>query len=465
MNRIVPLILAVALFMEQMDSTVIATSLPAIAADIDTSPIALKLALTTYLVALAIFIPASGWMADRFGARRVFAIALAIFAAGSLACAISGSLAEFVGARFLQGIGGSMMTPVARLVLVRATARDRLVEAMAWLTVPALVGPLIGAPLGGFITTFFSWHWIFLVNLPIAAVGIALSWRFLPVIGTRETSRFDTTGFLLSGLACAGIVFGLSVISLPALPVAAGFAAFVAGIGMAAAYVAHARRTEHPVLDLRLFRLPAFRASISSGFVIRLGVGATPFLLPLLLQLGFGLTAFESGMVTFVGAAGAIAAKFVTARMFSAFGFKRVLIATVTLSALLLMALATFTPGIAFAYVYSLLFVGGLTRSLMFTGLNALSFAETDIGQMAPATAISAAFQQVSLAMGVAVAGLLLESSMAWRGAELGVDDFQFAFLAVGLVSLVALAPLLGLRADAGAAVSGHATPAVRAAE
>ena len=205
--------------MEQLDSTVIATSLPAIAADIGTSPVALKLAVTSYLVALAIFIPVSGWMADRFGAKTVFRLAIVVFAAGSVACAFAGSLQAFVLARFLQGIGGSMMTPVARLLLVRATPRTELVSAMAWLTVPALLGPMLGPPLGGFLTTYLSWHWVFWINVPIAAAGLALVGRYLPAGPPRPPRPVDLPGFLLSALALAGLVFGMSVASLPALPV------------------------------------------------------------------------------------------------------------------------------------------------------------------------------------------------------------------------------------------------------
>lgn len=201
LKRTIPLILAVALFMENMDSTVIATSLPAIAADIDTSPIALKLALTAYLVSLAIFIPISGWLADRFGAKRIFRIAIAVFVIGSVACAVSGSLGEFVAARFLQGMGGAMMTPLARLVLVRATPRRELVTAMAWLTIPGLIGPLVGPPVGGFITTFFTWHWIFLINVPIGVVGIFLAGRFLPDVELTPSPPLDVAGFLLSAIA------------------------------------------------------------------------------------------------------------------------------------------------------------------------------------------------------------------------------------------------------------------------
>ena len=224
-----PLVLAVALFMEQLDSTVIATALPAIAADIGTSPVSLKLAFTTYLVALAIFIPISGWLADRLGAKRVFRLAIVVFALGSIACAFAGSLGAFVLARFLQGMGGSMMTPIARLLLVRGTPRNRLVPAMAWLTVPALIGPMAGPPLGGFLTTYLSWHWIFWLNVPIAAVGLILVGRYLPESPPRPPRPIDLPGFLLAALALAGLVFGLSVTSLPALPIEVGFATLAVG--------------------------------------------------------------------------------------------------------------------------------------------------------------------------------------------------------------------------------------------
>lgn len=456
MNRVVPLILAVALFMEQMDSTVIATSLPVIAQDLDTSPIALKLALTTYLVALAIFIPASGWMADRFGARRVFMIAIGVFMAGSLACAVADSISAFVVARFVQGMGGSMMTPIARLVLVRATGRDRLVEAMAWLAVPALVGPLVGPPIGGFLTTYVSWHWIFLINIPIGILGLAASYVFLPVIPGEEMGRLDARGFVLSGLAASGIVFGLSVISLPALPMVYGVVSVIAGIVCVGIYLIHAKRAAKPVLDLTLFAIPTFRASILSASIARLGIGATPFLLPLMLQLGFGLSAFESGMVTFVAAIGALTMKFATARIYASFGFRRVLIATIAISGLLLMVMGLFSPALPFALIYAVLLLGGLSRSLMFTGTNVLVFADVEPERTGAATAIASVFQQVTLALGVAVAGLLVETSMAWRGEDLGLADFQFAFLVVGAIAILGIFPVMRLDARAGSRVSGH---------
>src|SRR5579864_13811 len=305
-DRIVPIIIAVALFMENMDSTVIATSLPAIAQALGTNPLALKLAVTSYLLALAICIPASGWVADRYGARKVFRIAIGVFVLGSIGCALSRSLEEFVLARIIQGMGGAMMTPVGRLILLRSIDKRVLVNAMSLVTITALVGPISGPPLGGFITTYASWHWIFIINVPIGLLGIAMATLYIPDVHAEPPGPFDFPGFILSGLGVGGLAFGLSIMGLAFLPV--GVVAALIGVGAvsSAAYIVHARRTAAPILDLTLFKLPTFRASIFGGFMFRLGIGALPFLLPLLLQLGFGLTPFQSGLITFTGALGAI---------------------------------------------------------------------------------------------------------------------------------------------------------------
>src|SRR3984957_2033739 len=296
-QRLLPLIVATALFMENMDSTVIATSLPAIAADIGHSPLTVKLAISSYLLSLAVFIPAGGWTADRFGARTVFSLAIAVFMIGSIGCALSTSVTDFVIARTLQGVGGAMMTPVGRLVLVRSIDKSALVNAMAWVTVPALVGPVIGPPLGGFITTYLSWHWIFLINIPIGLLGIFMALRYIDPIRSEDPERFDLYGLVLAGIGLGGIAFGLSVAGLNLLPWSV--VAALVGIGSISMtlYVFHARRTGSPVLDFALLRLPTMRASIIGGFLFRLGIGSLPFLLPLLMQVGFGLSPLGSGLV------------------------------------------------------------------------------------------------------------------------------------------------------------------------
>jgi EmrB/QacA subfamily drug resistance transporter len=456
MNRVIPLILAFALFMEQMDSTVIATALPAIAMDLGVSPITLKLALTSYMVALAMFIPISGWMSDRFGAKKVFRIAILVFVIGSICCALSSSLITFVLSRFLQGIGGSMMTPVGRLVLLRTTERKDLVSAMALLTIPALVGPLTGPPIGGFITTYFSWHWIFIINVPIGVAGIYLSGRFLPEVPTTAPPRMDWKGFALTSVSAAGIVFGLSVVGLPALPPAIGIGATVAGVVAVCLYIRHARLHPSPILNLKTFHDRSFRAATTSGTLFRIATGAIPFLMPLMLQLGFGLNPFQSGMITFAGALGALTVKFVARRVFALTGFKTMLIAAGIAGACTTAVNGFFTPQTPHMLIVLFLLLSGFCRSFFFTGANALSYSEITDQQASQATSIASMLQQVSLALGVAFAAFVLEASSAISGTHLQLADFHLAFFLVSALSLCAILPLIRLDPRAGSAVSGH---------
>jgi EmrB/QacA subfamily drug resistance transporter len=461
-STLIPLIVACALFMENMDSTVIATSLPAIAADIGTDPLALKLAVTSYLLSLAIFIPASGWAADRFGARTVFTAAIAVFVVGSVGCALSGSLTAFVIARIVQGMGGAMMTPVGRLVLVRSIPKRELVSAMAWVTVPALVGPVIGPPVGGFITTYASWHWIFIINVPIGILGIILAASFIDDLRVAGHERFDVIGMILAGLGIAGLAFGLSVLGLNFLPWTIVAALVAGGAIFVAAYLAHARRTPQPALDLTLFRLPTFRASITGGFVFRIGIGALPFLLPLLLQVGFGMTPFQSGLVTFSGAVGAMTMKVAAATILRRFGFRTVLTVNALVSAGFLAACATFTEATPVATMVALLLVGGFFRSLQFTCINAIAYAEIETARMSRATALVSVAQQLAISTGVALGALAVELTVRLRGdGPLHAGDFPPAFLAVAAISAVSMLIFMRLPPDAGAELADRTpTPA-----
>jgi EmrB/QacA subfamily drug resistance transporter len=461
-SRVVPIVLAVALFMENMDSTVIATSLPAIAQDIGTTAIALKLALTAYLVSLAIFIPISGWMADRFGARNIFRIAIGVFVVGSLACAASGSLGEIVAARFLQGVGGAMMTPVGRLVLVRTTPKRELVTAMAWLSIPALIGPMMGPPVGGFITTYFSWHWIFLINLPIGILGIVAASMVLPKVPGGGAAPIDLVGFALSGIAASGIVFGLSVVSLPALPPIVGVLTLAAGCLSIVLYVWHARRAPYPLLNPRLFSNPVFRASIVGASIFRIGAGAVPFLLPLMLQVGFGLSPFHSGLLTFVSAFGALAMKVVAKPVLRAFGFRSVLIFGTLAGAAFIGINGFFTAATSHVVIIAILFVAGFLRSIFFTSSNTLVFAEIDDREASQATAIAAVSQQTSIALGVAIAGGVLEGVTWVSGRPLDASAFSTTFFIVAAMAALSVLPFLGLAPTAGSAVSGHGGKRVR---
>ncbi|XSC47203.1 DHA2 family efflux MFS transporter permease subunit [Bradyrhizobium sp. RDT10] len=456
-ERLIPLIVATALFMENMDSTVIATSLPAIAADIGTSPLTLKLAITSYLLSLAVFIPASGWTADRFGARMVFSIAIGVFMIGSIGCALSQNVTHFVIARILQGMGGAMMTPVGRLVLLRSIDKSALVNAMTWVTVPALIGPVIGPPLGGFITTYFSWHWIFLINIPIGLLGIFMAMKYIDPIKSEDPERFDLYGLVLAGIGLAGIAFGLSVAGLGLLPwpVVAGLVA-VGSISMTL-YVMHARRTGSPVLDFSLLRLSTMRASIIGGFLFRLGIGALPFLLPLLMQEGFGLTPFQSGVVTFASAVGAMGMKTLAARIIRAFGFRYMMTVNAVVSAVFLAACALFTVTTPLMLIFIILVVGGFFRSLQFTAINTVAYAEVEPAQMSRATTLVSVNQQLAISAGVAVGAFSVESTMLYQHVtELSAGVFPPAFLVVAVISAASAYFFWQMPDDAGHEISGR---------
>jgi EmrB/QacA subfamily drug resistance transporter len=457
---LVPLIIACALFMENLDSTVLSTALPAIARDIGADPIRLKLALTSYLLSLAIFIPASGWVADRFGARLVFRLAIGVFLLGSIMCGLSNSLGEIIGARIVQGMGGAMMVPVGRLVILRTVPKAELVGSLAWLTIPALIGPVIGPPLGGFFTTYFSWRWIFWINIPIGLLGLILATLYIPDIRGEVRTRFDTLGFVLSGVGLAAFVTGSTAIGLDILPGPVVAVLLATGATMLVAYYFHAKRAEHPILDLKLFRIPTYRATVTGGSLFRIGVGASPFLLPLMFQIGFGLNPFQSGMLTFVSALGAIAMKIAGPPILRMFGFRTVLLVNCLLSSIFVMVPGWFTPETPWALILGLLLFGGFLRSLQFTAINALGY--SDIGQdmMSRATSMTGVVQQVSLSVGVSLGALTLESAMKARGgAQLVASDFSWAFVVVGAISMASFFFFMRLKPDAGAEVSGHRRP------
>jgi EmrB/QacA subfamily drug resistance transporter len=461
-QRLIPLIVATALFMENMDSTVIATSLPAIAADIGTSPLTLKLAITSYLLSLAVFIPASGWTADRFGARIVFALAVAVFMVGSIGCALSGSVTDFVFARILQGMGGAMMTPVGRLVLLRSIDKSALVNAMAWVTVPALIGPVIGPPLGGFITTYFSWHWIFLINIPIGLLGIFMALKFIDPIYSEDPEPFDLYGMVLAGIGLGGIAFGLSVAGLNLLPWSVvGSLVAIGSISMTL-YVIHARRTGSPVLDFSMLRLSTLRASIIGGFLFRLGIGSLPFLLPLLMQVGFGLSPFQSGLVTFASAVGAMGMKTLAARIIKTFGFRNLMTVNAVVSAVFLAACALFTVNTPLLLIMIILVVGGFFRSLQFTAINTVAYAEVEPAQMSRATTLVSVNQQLAVSAGVAVGAFSVETTMWWHHAtELSAGVFAPAFVVVACISAASCYFFWQMPDDAGHEISGRKAIAI----
>jgi len=387
----------------------------------------------------------------------VFGTAIGVFVLGSIGCAASHSLEQFVLARIVQGMGGAMMTPVGRLIMLRSIDKGLLINAMSLVTVPALVGPICGPPLGGFITTYASWHWIFLINVPIGLVGIAMASRFIPNIHAEQPDPFDWIGFILSGVAVAGLAFGLSVLGLEFLPTKLVASLICAGAVAAVAYVIHAKSTPAPILDLNLLRLPTFRASIFGGFLFRLGIGALPFLLPLLLQIGFNLTPFQSGLITFTAALGALFMKAAVARVLRHFGYRNVLLYNALISSAFLAACATFVHGMPFAAMIAILLSGGFFRSLQFTSINTIAYAEIEPAKMSRATAMVSAAQQLSMSTGVAVGAFVVELTLRLRQSPtMGIDDFPPAFLFVGLLSASAAFIFARLPLDAGAELSGR---------
>ena len=444
--------------MQMLDSTIIATALPAMAQSMGEEPTRLNLAITSYLLSLAVFIPVSGWVADRYGARTVFAAAIGVFTASSVLCGAAHSLGFLVGARMLQGVGGAMMVPVGRLVMLKTVPKGELMRAMSFLTAPAVFGSILGAPVGGFIVTFSSWRWIFFINLPAGLLGIVLVLTMIPNVREETVPALDWRGFLLSGLGLAALVFGFETVGRDTMPGWVVAATVGGGALCWIAYVLHARVTQHPILDLRLFRLQTFAAATFGGGLCRLGFGAIPFLLAMLLQVGFGLTPLAAGLLSFAGAAGALLNKPAIRPIVRWVGFRSVLIGTAIFNGLFLCSYALFRPTTSHAVLLVMLLVGGFFRSLLFTSLNTLGYADVASTQMGRATSLASTAQQVSLSLGVGFAALLLHVSLVLRGgAALATQDISPAFLVVGLVSLSSLPWFLRLERTAGAEVSGTA--------
>ncbi len=453
-HRVLPLVIAAAWFMENMDSTVIATSLPTIAADLGTDPVALKLAFTTYLLSLTVFIPVSGWLADRYGARNVFRVAIGVFVIGSLACGQSQSLEWLIASRALQGVGGALMVPVGRIILMREIPKSQIVDALAWATIPALVGPLVGPPVGGFITTYGDWRWIFWMNVPIGLVGIFLASRYMSPGVPEVSPPLDVRGFLLSSTGLTAVAFGATIVGRDILPDTQVAAMIITGFILLAFYVRHARTAPNPIIDLRLLRVATFRAGVLGGSLYRVGVGAIPFLLPLLLQLGFGYSPWHSGLLTASAAIGSIAMKFSTSRLLNRFGFRLLLAVNSIVSSLFIASYGLITQDMPVTLLLGIFVVGGFLRSLQFTAMNALAYSDIDAADAAPATSFYSVAQQLSLSAGVAIAAVVLEAAQWMNGdAVLRPRDFTLAFLVVSAVSALSLLQFLKLGAQSGSAV------------
>ena len=455
-GRTVPLIIASAMFMEQLDGTVLSTALPSMAHSFGVDALHMSVALTSYLVSLAVFIPASGAVADRLGSRTVFCAAIALFTAGSLLCAQSDSLAFLVVSRLIQGAGGAMMVPVGRLVLLQTTAKSDLIATMNWLLVPATIGPLLGPPVGGFLVTTLSWRWIFYINLPIGVAGLALAAWFVPQL-RAERDRFDVRGLVLSGVALACLIFGLELASRGSVPATLAAGILAVSVASGALYGWHARRTVRPILDLSLMRIPTFGLSVVAGAATRIAVGATPFLLPLMLQVGLGMSAAQSGATTFLTSAGALSMRGFSRRLLRRFGYRRTMIWNGAGASAFAFACACFRPGVGHGVIWVVLFCGGFLQSLQFTAYNTIAYADVPAARMSAATSLYATMQQVTLTLGICVAAAAVAIAAAWRGVgHAGLVELSIAWATVGAAATLAPVLCARLRSDAGEELSGH---------
>ena len=454
---VIAMLVASAIIMQQIDATSITTALPQMAVSYGTDPVRLSVAVTAYLLSLAVFIPISGWVADRFGGRTVFRLAIALFTIGSILCGLSTNVVELTAARVLQGFGGSMMVPVGRLVLFRSVEKSQLVRTMAYLQTPAQLGPVLGPLSGGAITTYLTWRWVFWVNVPLGIMGILLvSWLF-PNPREEQRRPLDWLGFLLTGAALSCLMYAIEALGRGRGETSIGVAAAAIGLVLGVLAIRHLRRTANPILDLTIFRIPTFRVSIASGSFFRAGAGSLVFLLPILFQVVFGLSAFTSGALTFATAAGAMTMKATARPILRRFGFRGVLLCNGVISTLSIAMCAFFTQAMPVLITFVLLLIAGFFQSLQFTGTQALSYADVENARMSTATSIASMAQQLSRGFGIAITAGILHLGLLWHGGSmLGLADLQLAFAGAALLVFVSILCALPLSADAAAEVSGH---------
>jgi EmrB/QacA subfamily drug resistance transporter len=461
----ISLLVAGAFFMENLDGTVVVTALPQMAASFGVHPIDLNIGVSSYILTLAILIPASGWVADRFGARPVFAGAIVVFTLASILCGYCNSLGAFTFARILQGAGGAMMVPVGRLAVLRVTEKHDLMRAIATITWPGLAAPVLGPPLGGFITAYASWRWIFLLNAPLGLVALILALRLLPKASITATTRFDWTGFALTGLACFALMYGLDLVGSEDTPWAVVGFSFLGAIVAGVAAILHAKRHAHPLVDFRALRIYSYAMTVRGGSVLRVAIAAVPFLLPLLFQIGFGLNPFQSGTLVLAVFAGNIAMKPFTTPLLRRFNFRSILIVNGLINAAVIFACALLTPATPVAIIMGLLFASGLTRSMQFTALITLAFAEVPEEWMSGANTLLNIAQQLAMGMGIAAGVIALRIAGLFGSSAPGaipLASFHIAFVIIGAIALLGLIDSLGLDPAAGDAVRRPKAAAVR---
>lgn len=436
-----PWIAAMAFFMQALDATILNTALPAIAHSLNRSPLAMQSAIISYTLTVAMLIPVSGWLADRFGTRRVFIIAVSLFTLGSLACALSSSLTELVIFRVIQGIGGAMMMPVARLALLRAYPRSELLPVLNFVTMPGLVGPILGPVLGGVFVTWASWHWIFLINIPIGVIGILYARKYMPNF-TTPRRRFDIGGFLLFGLSLVLFSSGIELFGEKIVATWQALAVIAVSLLLLVAYVRHARRHPTPLISLSLFKTHTFSVGIAGNLATRLGTGCVPFLMPLMLQVGFGYPAIIAGCMIAPTAIGSIIAKSTVTQVLRWFGYRKTLVGITVFIGLMIAQFSLQSPEMP-------LFVLGMAMSTQFTAMNTITLADLTDDNASSGNSLLAVTQQLSISLGVAISAAVLRFYEGFDNAST-VQQFHYTFITMGAITIISALMFMLLRAKDG---------------
>ncbi|HEB3669391.1 MFS transporter [Klebsiella pneumoniae] len=452
------LLVAGAFFMEFLDGTVIATALPDMARDFGVTAVELNIGISAYLITLAVLIPASGWIADRFGARAIFTLALAIFTLASVFCGLSTEVHIFVAMRILQGVGGALMVPVGRLAVLRTTPKHQLIKAIATLNWPALVAPIIGPPLGGFITRYASWHWIFFINVPLGLAAIILSLRIIPDIRETERRSFDLSGFITTSVAMVSLVTAMERLGDRQPQIWPTLALAALGFGCLLYSIRHFRRAAAPMVRLDALQVPTFRVTMYGGSLFRASISAVPFLLPLLFQVGFGMDPFHSGLLVLAVFVGNLTIKPATTPLIRWLGFRRLLLINGALNVCSLLACALLTPQTPVWAIMLILYLGGVFRSIQFTGVSTLAFADVPAAQMSDANTLFSTASQLAVGLGITLGAIgirLGEQVGDWLHlTELPGISFRLSFVFIALICLVGMIDSLHLAKTAGSSVS-----------
>lgn len=450
----ISLIVAIAFFMQGLDTTAVNTAVPAMAKSFGTDVVHLSAGITSYLIALAIFIPVSGWIADRFGTRKVFCTSIVLFIIASMLCGTSQTLTQFVLFRIMQGMAGAMMTPVGRLAVLKTTPKENLVTAIAYITWPALVAPILGPLVGGYLTTYWSWHWIFYLNIPISIICVLLAWYHIPEEKEEKPVKrpFDAVGFILSGLALVGFMYGVELFSQSEMPFYVPILLLAVSLGLLAFNIRYSRHISNPLIDYSIVRIPTYRVTIFTGSLSRMVIGVAPYLVPLMFQEGFGLNPFQSGMLFLATMAGNLAMKPATIWVIRHYNFRTVLIVNGLLVALFSFFTSLLLPQTPTVIIVVVMFLSGMFRSMQFSAITTLAFADVPQPNMTAANTLYSTVQQMSIGMGIAIGAVFLRFSNLINGGtdHYSVADFRLAFIFVGILGVLSLYGYTKLAPDAG---------------